>query len=75
MYSNYRPLAAAVSFMVHAEHEALLCSQCSLLVSSMLLPQSYRLQMQGEFISLHTAKNTVKVSQGLRRISMMLENT
>ena len=27
IYSNYRPLAAAVSFKVHAEHEALLCNQ------------------------------------------------
>ena len=81
MYSNYRPLAATVSFKVHAEHEALLCNQvfstCKLnaLTTELQTPDA-----RGIYLTPHNKEYSgmqrlqLEIFQGLRRTSMMLEN-
>ena len=81
MYSNYRPLAAAVSFIAHAEHEALLCSQvfstCKLnaLTTELQTPDA-----RGIYLTPHSKEYRgmqrlqLEIFQGLMGISMMLEN-
>ena len=82
MYSNYRSLEAAVFFMVHAEHEALLCSQVfSICKLNVLTTELQAPDARGIYITPHSKEYSrmqrlqLEVFQGLRRISMMLEKT
>ena len=81
MYSNYGPLAAAISFMVHAEHEALLQSVFSTCKLNALITELQAPDTRGIYLTPHCKEYSgiqrlkLEIFQGLRRISMMQENT
>ena len=81
IYSNYRTLAAAISFMVHSEHEALLQSVFSTCKLKALTTELQAPDARGIYLTPHCKEYRgmqrlkLEIFQGLRRISMMQENT